>query len=72
MLNHFPLASHLAKQRADNRYRKLVSVEKGVTPTITLDGKDYVNFASNDYLGLANAPALVQHFQDGMEKRSNR
>lgn len=68
MLNHFPLAHHLTKQRDDNRYRKLVSVEKGVTPTITLDGKDYVNFASNDYLGLANAPALVQHFQDGIEK----
>lgn len=68
MLNHFMLSQHLQNQRNENRYRKLISVEKGVTPTIHIDGKDYINFASNDYLGLATDPYLLDCFKNAMEE----
>ena len=60
MLTHFPIKPLLAEQRDQGRYRELTCVETGVTPTIQVDGKTYVNFASNDYLGLATEPALSQ------------
>lgn len=62
MLSHFPIQNALSEQRQSGRYRELVSVEKGVTPTIEVAGKTYLNFASNDYLGLATDPYLTDTF----------
>lgn len=67
MLNHFALTSLLTKQQTDSRYRQLVSVHKGVTPIITINGTDYVNFASNDYLGLATDPYLIDTLKNAVE-----
>ena len=39
------------------RTRRVVSSAQG--PFVTVDGRDYLAFASNDYLGLANHPRVV-------------
>ncbi len=50
------LLSELA-QADQLRTRRVVSGAQG--PFLTVDGRDYLAFASNDYLGLANHPRVV-------------
>ncbi|MGB3190571.1 MAG: 8-amino-7-oxononanoate synthase [Limnoraphis sp.] len=40
-------------------YRSVQTVESLPGPTITLDGRELINFASNDYLGLAGDQQLI-------------
>ena len=41
-------------------YRSVKPLESPPGPTIQMDGRSLINFASNDYLGLANDPRLKQ------------
>jgi 8-amino-7-oxononanoate synthase len=43
-----------------HRYRSVQTVDGMSGATIQLNGKTLVNFASNDYLGLASHPAVIQ------------
>lgn len=48
------------------RQRRVVDGPQG--PTLVIDGKTYLTFASNDYLGLANHPAVLAGARDNLEQ----
>jgi 8-amino-7-oxononanoate synthase len=54
------LISRLADLREQNLYRELRRVDSPQSPRLEIDGKTFLNFSSNDYLGLANEPALKE------------
>lgn len=55
----------LAQRRAEGLYRQRRTVESPQQAQVTVDGRELLNFCSNDYLGLANHPALVAAAQEG-------
>nr|WP_317931162.1 8-amino-7-oxononanoate synthase [Halioxenophilus sp. WMMB6] len=58
------LAEALEQRRRDNLYRQRHQLESAQGPTLVVDGKTYLAFASNDYLGLANHPQVVAAFTE--------
>ena len=50
--------SELERLKETGLYRKLRRVDGDQGPTLVLDGWEVINFSSNNYLGLANHPAL--------------
>lgn len=54
------LQSNLDDLRKAGLFRSLRSIASAQDPVIRIDGREYLNFSSNDYLGLANHPRLKQ------------
>lgn len=54
------LQERLAALRGQGLYRELRRIESVTGPCIEFGGKTLLNFSSNDYLGLANHPALKE------------
>jgi 8-amino-7-oxononanoate synthase len=52
------LQTELESLRHKGLYRSLRCVEGDQSPTLLIDGREVINFSSNNYLGLANHPAL--------------
>ncbi|HEX2229446.1 MAG TPA: 8-amino-7-oxononanoate synthase [Candidatus Binatia bacterium] len=52
------LEDELTRLREARLYRTLRRVEGEQGPTLILDGREVINFSSNNYLGIANHPAL--------------
>jgi 8-amino-7-oxononanoate synthase len=50
----------LAQLHEAGLYRVLRRVEGDQGPTLLLDGREVINFSSNNYLGIANHPTLCQ------------
>lgn len=58
----------LSNQKALSRFRTVATAASLTSGTISIDGKQYVNFSSNDYLGLNNHPAIIKALNEGAEK----
>src|SRR5260221_9890370 len=54
------LNERLAAIREQGLYRELRRIDSPQSPHIQMDGHPYVNFSSNDYLGLANEPEVKE------------
>lgn len=50
-----------------NWYRSVQAIEGSAGPVVTVDGRQMVNFASNDYLGLAGDHRLVAQSVDAIQ-----
>lgn len=53
------LAPLLAERRAAHLYRARKTLQSPPMPEVMVDGKNYLAFCSNDYLGLANHPDVI-------------
>src|SRR3989449_8556141 len=49
-------------------YRRLRLVENDQGPTLMLDGREVINFSSNNYLGIANHPALAEAAKKAIDR----
>jgi glycine C-acetyltransferase len=49
-------------------YNRIRTIESPQGAWLTVDGKDVLNFCSNNYLGLANHPRLIKAARSAMEK----
>ena len=57
------LEAGLARRRQDHLYRQRLTLQSAQGPVVQLDGRPYLNFCSNDYLGLAAHPRVIAAFQ---------
>lgn len=62
------LGAELDKSRTEGLYRSLRTIASAQGVRIVLDGRELINFSSNDYLGLANDPALKKAAVTATEK----
>jgi 8-amino-7-oxononanoate synthase len=62
------LSTALQARRANSLYRtrQIIDGPQGVNPR--LEGREYLSFCSNDYLGLANHPEVVAAFHKGLDR----
>src|SRR6266498_210880 len=49
-------------------YRRLRLVENDQGPTLMLDGREVINFSSNNYLGIANHPELAAAAKEAIDR----
>jgi 8-amino-7-oxononanoate synthase len=57
------LEEELRRRHAKDLYRRRHIVETAQQPQMIVDGREVISFCSNDYLGLANHPAVINAFQ---------
>jgi 8-amino-7-oxononanoate synthase len=62
------LSRQLAEIQAQGLRRELRRIDSAQGPRITFAGQTFLNFSSNDYLGLANHPALKEAAIRAIEK----
>lgn len=58
----------LEDRRRQSLYRSRRIVEGPQGTTLTIDGKEIINFCSNDYLGLASHPDVIKAFKKGADE----
>lgn len=58
------IAAFLTQKQQQSLYRSTLAIESAQQTNLNIAGQNYLNFCSNDYLGLANHPQVVQAFQN--------
>ena len=62
MMDLSPIAQEISALREEGRYRRLRRVSTPQDEMISIEGRKLLNFSSNNYLGLANHPEVVEAF----------
>jgi 8-amino-7-oxononanoate synthase len=62
------MRERLAAIRAQGLYRELRRIDSPQAPHLQFDGRPFLSFSSNDYLGLANEPALKEAAKQAIEE----
>ena len=62
------LQLQLNERAAQGLLRQRRTVSSPQQPQLIVDGKPYLSFCSNDYLGLANHPQLIKALQQGVQQ----
>jgi len=62
------LSAALRERRAGGLYRSRLICDGPQGVEVSVDGRRLLSFCSNDYLGLANHPAVVAAFHRGLDK----
>ena len=61
------LSAALQARRDNSLYRTRQTLDGPQGVKVSLDGREYLSFCSNDYLGLANHPDVVAAFHKGLD-----
>jgi 8-amino-7-oxononanoate synthase len=64
----FDLTADLNQRREQNLFRATRIAQSPQGPIMQVDGREYLTFCSNDYLGLANHPKLIESFQSAAKQ----
>lgn len=62
------LRDELTARKDQSLYRQRRMLESPQAPEVQVDGKNYLAFCSNDYLGLANHPDVIKALKDGADR----
>src|SRR5688572_4737272 len=62
------LKARLDARRAEHLYRQRRVQDSPQQPEVVSNGKPMLAFCSNDYLGLANHPAVIAAFKRGLDQ----
>ena len=54
------LSAALDQRKREGLFRHRLTLESAQGPVIRLAGREYLNFCSNDYLGLAAHPKVIE------------
>lgn len=63
---HRRIGQRLEERRQKNLHRQVHTFQQQGAGLLDERGQHYINFSSNDYLGLASEPALINAWQDGL------